>query len=339
MLSLCLTLFAAAQSPDTSGLEMVGEGRSVRLVDATGDALTNEQALRALGRDDLAEQARRHRNLVKAGSIALWSGGGLLVLAGNSLNSATTLNGNNSGFSLTGPAVMGTGLAAAGGGFVLYFADPKKPLTAWIDPLEIEAILAEQAKAPLSGSPPLPGQSTRRPDGEGSLWIDEDGVLRMGSRRVGIESAARLFNDDAMADRYLETRARDKALWIPVTAVGGVMALGGSTSALLGLLLMVGGGVGGDDNLATRGILLFFGGGAAATLGFGGVAAGTTGLIVTAVKHNRAEFYYSPEELRQRVDAYNQGAPLPAGVMPLPEAKLQVMPMLGLGIVGIQGTF
>ena len=161
----------------------------------------------------------------------------------------------------------------------------------------------------------------------------------MGSRRVGIESATRLFNDDVMADRYEETRARDKALWIPVTAIGGVAALGGTTSALLGLVLMIGAGVGGDDDMATRGMLLFFGGGAAATMGFGGVAAGTTGLIVTAVKHNRAEFYYSPEELRQRVDAYNKDAPLPPGVMPLPEARLQVMPMLGLGIVGIQGTF
>ncbi|HND34666.1 MAG TPA: hypothetical protein PLA94_31900, partial [Myxococcota bacterium] len=154
-----------------------------------------------------------------------------------------------------------------------------------------------------------------------------------------IESATRLFNDDAMADRYEETRAKDKALWIPVTAVGGVMAVGGSTSALVGLVMLIGGGMALDNEMANRGALFFFGGGLAATLGAGGVAAGTTGLIVTAIKHNRAEYYYTPDELRQRVDGYNKNAPLPPGVMPLPEAKLQVMPLLGLGIVGVQGTF
>ena len=147
------------------------------------------------------------------------------------------------------------------------------------------------------------------------------------------------FNDDAMADRYEETRAKDKALWIPVTAVGGVMAVGGSTSALVGLVMLIGGGMALDNEMANRGALFFFGGGLAATLGAGGVAAGTTGLIVTAIKHNRAEYYYTPDELRQRVDGYNKNAPLPPGVMPLPEAKLQVMPLLGLGIVGVQGTF
>jgi hypothetical protein len=343
MLSLCLTLFAAAQTPNTTGLELAGEGRRLRLVDATGDALSTEQALRALGRDDLAEQARRHRNLVRGGSIALWSGGGLLLLAGNNVNSVETPNlvGSDSALNVPGLAIMGAGLAAAGGGFALYFADPKKPLSAWMDPMEIETILAEQASAPVTGAPPLPGDrmAPYRPAGEGSLWIDGDGVLRMGSRRVNIESAVRLFNDDAMADRYRETRERDKALWIPITAVGGAMAVGGSTSALVGLVLLIGGGMGLDDDMATRGALLFFGGGLAATLGAGGVAAGTTGLIVTAVKHNRAEFYYTPEELRTKVGEYNNNAPLPPGVMPLPEAKLQVMPMLGLGIVGIQGTF
>ncbi|HND31573.1 MAG TPA: hypothetical protein PLA94_16335, partial [Myxococcota bacterium] len=172
MLSLCLTLFAAAQTPNTAGLELVGEGRSVRLVDATGQALSNEQALRALGRDDLAEQARRHRSLVKAGSIALWSGGGLLVLAGNSLNGMEnpTFVASDSSFNAGGLAVMGAGLAATGGGFALYFGDPKKPLTAWIDPVEINSILAAQAAAPVTGSnPPLPGDPvpSTRPLGEG----------------------------------------------------------------------------------------------------------------------------------------------------------------------------
>jgi hypothetical protein len=161
----------------------------------------------------------------------------------------------------------------------------------------------------------------------------------MGSRRLDAESAARLFNDDIVAERYEETRTRDKALWIPVTAVGGAMAVGGSATALVGLVLLIGGGVGLDNDMATRGTVLFLGGGLASVVGLGGVAAGTTGLIVTAVKHNRVDYYYSPDELRDKVDGYNKNAPLPPGVMPLPEAKLQVMPMLGVGIVGIQGTF
>ncbi len=352
MLSLCLTLFAAAQTPNTGGLEVVGEGRSLRLVDATGHALTNEQALRALGRDDLAEEARRHRNLIKAGSIALWSGGGLLLLGGNSLNSASSLTvpATNNDFNPTGLVVMGAGVAAAGGGFALYFADPKKPLTAWIDPVEINSIMAQQQRPVVGGNPPLPGDGSApplageapnpyRPVGEGSLWIDEEGQLRMGSRRLDAESAARLFNDDIVAERYEETRTRDKALWIPVTAVGGAMAVGGSATALVGLVLLIGGGVGLDNDMATRGTVLFLGGGLASMVGLGGVAAGTTGLIVTAVKHNRVDYYYSPDELRNQVDGYNKNAPLPPGVMPLPEAKLQVMPMLGFGIVGVQGTF
>ena len=339
MLSLCLALFAAAQTPYLGELELVGEGQRARLVDVTGRTLSNEQALRALGLDALADEARRHQRTVTGGSIAMWSGGGLIVLGAGTLTGIanTLISNTNTNFDIPPFVVTGTGLSVVGGGLVLYFADPMKPLSAWVDPTTIASILAEQAKARESGLPPLPGDPVALPPGERNLWIDEEGALRLGSRRVDMDLAVRLFHDRGKALRYKTTRMRSKALWITLTATSEMVRLAGLTNTLLGWINISGGDTGGEG--AGIGELQFYGGLVTTALGTGGVATGMTGIIGSTIKQNRAEYYYTPEELRQRVDEYNQNTPPSPTMVPMPETTLHIMPLIGVGIVGVQGTF
>lgn len=333
MLALCLVLQGAAQSTPLN-LQVVGEGRTIRLVDPGGGALNTEEALQILGRDDLAMQYHRHRGLMRGTAIALWSAGGVLFLAGGSLDSTAPFTAREP-LSL---GAMGVGLAAVGGGFAVFYADPKRPLGAWMDPMEVELALAQRQQ----NLPQLLAQqdafSTTARDA-GMLWVDQDGILRQGNRRLSADAAARLFHDEVTLEEYRRTRSQDKVLWGTTLGVGGAATAGGFVAIVTGVLVSITGSIGNDSSVERSGLLLISGGAVAITLGSGGIAAGTTGLIVTTIKHNRPSHYYSPEELQEKVNSYNQNGPLPPGTMPLPEATFRVMPLLGPGIIGVQGVF
>lgn len=313
----------AADVPTPPYTVSLDNSRDYVVLDANGNPLTDEQFLQTFVNDDVATYYQRRRGARKAVAVSLFVGAGVTFTGGLLLS----VGNYEAGWAVIG-TTLGGGMLT--GGLVLLSVPQENRMDHWINEVTLrERVAAANPVVPASPDPLVSGSQVEAAPparivvDRSSVWqVSRNGkkVRSQGGVNIPVASVADVLGRPEVARSA--AFARQSSL-----VTGGLLFLGGS-----GIVVM--GGIKAETAYDSR-------------LQNGGVASALTGValmassVVVLARSSRFEtagHWFSEEEIQQAVDLHNAG-PHALWVEPERTPMLSVQPQIGLGYLGLTGTF
>jgi hypothetical protein len=295
-----------------------GDGPSLRLVDYTGRTIRTDTALTLMGRPELAEEWRTQKRTRLIGAIALWSAAGTAYVASAGLT-AVDETASIATFAAV-PILAATGT-------VVFVVNPKKQLGGWVSRDEAEDWIATLEPRVHTAADVKKAEELFAKE---RLYIDYDGTLVDAERNpIKMNKLMRLVDDPETYTAWKARRRTDNIIWITTTAVGGGATLAGATVTMVGLIYMFASGY--TNSLVAIGL-------GAVGLGVAGVGIGMVGMFTAKDMHDDPTYYYDEATLRGVLDTNDADLRKRLG-LPTSTGQLEIMPIVGPGVLGLAGTF